>query len=1349
MSTQVFGIEITLQDNTSPVSADSAIGLFNVNSTLSASISAGASNIPLTDGTDFSIGDQVTVSDDNYSESGVIESITPDGATITLIQSTQYSYNTIDNARVDANSRFRWLQNQIDGVSNWNASMLVAGGIDPWSREIDLSEGGNVEFPGTGGIRVHNTSKFQSTIAGKGIYLNGLECSIYEFVNTTKYRRWRAITDNPGWNAREYTIPLKGYASKHNANILTLITKGSYPQADSSLIGKAVPATFGIHRPRDDEYGNRAYAGYAKFVRTGNEVWTFEVTANRQTVNESLGLTIETTNPEAYNRKHFPVIDCHPGATLDGNGDDGKVLPVMSYLYEDVSGSVNVKVEDATNNAHLRFRAGACRIINDSGSQDNTIVSVDHSPTDYTLLVMADNVTMDDADNARVEQHPVVLYNRFDSGDRFVVDDAVLLRDDDNTEVSTIEAVDGTSLTLSTYIDNTYQEANHARLDFQSSLTPHRYTIKLAGSADDIQLRQSGVLLTSGSYQLTYFQDKFVKVIDGIGDTKYRKIEDAYMNGATPHALDLYLDSTLESPLYGKVNATGVDNTWIRIDNISQDYTADTWPCSKFIDADGNELQSGDGLELYSHDSKRTAKVTTENTDADVLEKPSQYIRLPQYAYEDYGGGLYNRVSIVAKLFKNDTDQLDSFLILPFTRAMPPDASILGDTWTSDLFNTSKGNLVLVRTGYQGIYTSTSSGGAVAGASNPDEASWKLVLFDKQSGTYDTIGNFQYNHTFVFTMAGAVELFPPKFPADFDFDAVYFGIKATFTGQYALERGFPVLYWRRFIGGTQSGGVIFDPTSSSDYTTWTHGGLVYTMDTLPDFYYLNSVDTRNKNFFFGQSGIGDGSARWLTGYESLELEGITDEEKYRSIDRFLFAFINGAHNQAPDPPYPYTEIYEAALIFRRTVNIKDAIYAPIKGRIVRSTWDDRKQYLDLLRNPGDMLESVCRLQAWAECSMLPTGGWGKQYARGARINSARGLLASDALTGASYVTVSEDVINSISRFRVNQSVVIKDNYHSEYNVITSIDTTLNRLTLENALSNDYFTLDSAAVYGEGSFTADDFVAWSRGVDCAAQFVNYDDGWTEKIKRSLCRDFMLASWTDKDGYECVARIVKGSTSPLDALTLADIVNYQDIRIIEPPVDRVYPEPYVRYAIDYATGERQQAVRITRPYEAVYSSDYVEGWGGYTAEEYWGRCKTLWEYVRISGEPPANMTDMTWAQGTFAPSIARRRMMELIDWQYNPTITFNCHYNRVRTWELAHRFTIQLPHQTNDVAYECILTSINIDPNPPHVCTLGAIIMKESIPTAYLIYDTYTQYGNNSDWVDTTTEYGNTQDKVDNT
>ena len=264
---------------------------------------------------------------------------------------------------------------------------------------------------------------------------------------------------------------------------------------------------------------------------------------------------------------------------------------------------------------------------------------------------------------------------------------------------------------------------------------------------------------------------------------------------------------------------------------------------------------------------------------------------------------------------------------------------------------------------------------------------------------------------------------------------------------------------------------------------------------------------------------------------------------------------------------------------------------------------------------------------------------------------------------------------------------------------------------------------------------------------SGQIQNYESSYSDKIKMSICRDFFLGSWVNKDGYECIRNLLS-ETAPTDTITLADITDRTKIKFTERSPAEIYPEPIVRYKKNFASGEYEGLLRVANSGAISYVSGYVEGVPNEgTAEGIWNSCNTMWQRSKEINQPPKDLTDKTWFNNpNTADSLARQYLENWIQWMSRDTVSFPAHFNTVGDWEETHPFYLNLPHQTNSVTIKCILTKITIDPNAPYECTVEAIVDGD-IPESFFIKDTWVNFGDDRDWKNTFTIQGGDDDIKD--
>ena len=847
-----------------------------------------------------------------------------------------------------------------------------------------------------------------------------------------------------------------------------------------------------------------------------------------------------------------------------------------------------------------------------------------------------------------------------------------------------------------------------------------------------------GLSLGGGSASYPSWVGWYLKSSEGQSNGAYRAIVSATISSlvAKIQVADYFTDVP-----EGDATAKDDNQTWIQIEDINRSYAVESEPCFAYTDKDGTALTTG--LELYSYTSDESVSVSGAQEIVRIVATIESFRRLPQFAYKDSGNALKNQIDIDVSLFENDVDTLNSFILLPvenFTEYTESTLENLNASGSDTYENYER----IVTDGYY-FKNSVQRKGTISIAKG-DPA----LVIDKDPDTMYTVDIVQETTAqligvSVYDQIYAVKFDLPEIPDNFEFDSVYIAIDMNSQVYDSTPDNYTdlILRYRRFLGYAEdivvtAEGAMYDDVLTSGDRSYSAFGVV---NSMPDFYYPD-VSEGSKGFYVNSDISSDTNE--FTGYTRFQLSGVSTVDQYRAVHECILAMYEKyTANVSTYYGKWRMDIKQIAVMFKKKASIKDAIFLPFKGRIFNDTWEGRKTAASMVESPIDIYEDVCRRQNWGDVSASPAAGWGKGIAPNARINIARSLLSGNAASGQADVAIVD-----ASRFHANQLVTVKDDTSSEAIRILSISG--NTLTMGANLTNAYTTAANAVCWADGCFDADDLTAWAVTLRPARQLLELEDGWTDELKASLTRDFMLVGWVNKWGEECVKRIIKEETSPTDTITLADITDRMRIRIDEPNPDDIYPEPFVMYARNPETREYQKSIRFTNVDATSYDSSYVEGWLvglGASAEEYWKRCGVLWNYIHEVGKPSSDFTDIEWGDGYYGRDVGWNSITEKIDWAYNPVISFPAHYNKVGKWEEGHEFIVQLPHQTNDVNIECRLVQIAIEPNEPYECSVSAIMLSATIPADFNIQDSTTYTGGDRDWIDTTTTYGNDQDKID--
>lgn len=444
--------------------------------------------------------------------------------------------------------------------------------------------------------------------------------------------------------------------------------------------------------------------------------------------------------------------------------------------------------------------------------------------------------------------------------------------------------------------------------------------------------------------------------------------------GGDSSTIDVTMADYFKDSLLGNVDATLADNSWIQIEDIERDYEADVWKCKDYIDSEGNILTQG--LELYAYDSEKTVTVSGAAETVPLQEKPVEFKRLPEYAYDDAGTGNKNKITIDVKLFDDDIDQMNAFLILPVRNLQ-----FLSD---STLTNWSLGQFyVKIQDGIfkQALDTSPST---IVKPANLNS------LIDKDK---TTSGNFQYVHSTILKstfrrIVTAILFNLPEYPVNFSFDSVYLLIfgKFDYTSGGLNHGNFENilnLEWRRFIGSHTS--IISHSYQLSSIVTDED-----IADCTADFYYLSDPNSKNKFFYYSVL-----NAALATGFANFEITGINTKELYESLTDIVLLVNQYFLALQATSLTTNVKIYELACAFRKSVSIKEAIFSPLRGRIFDDTWNSRKTAANMMESAIDQFEHICRLQNWSETG--DSVEFGKEYSPSALIKIGTAAGGFDSL----------------------------------------------------------------------------------------------------------------------------------------------------------------------------------------------------------------------------------------------------------------------------------------------------------------------------------------------------------------
>lgn len=713
---------------------------------------------------------------------------------------------------------------------------------------------------------------------------------------------------------------------------------------------------------------------------------------------------------------------------------------------------------------------------------------------------------------------------------------------------------------------------------------------------------------------------KIIKDATSSNEGTYRRISRliCYLNQD-----GIWIDT--ESYLPNDITVSVNTPAWVSIVRIRDKRKFDSWPCKTPLLVSGGAATYG--LDLYAYDDESTVRVDELETPSAVLRKDDAFRNIPSFVFVDDNSGNNNTVETNADFYQKDVDKINGFLVKPPSDVSWIDADTLADWWITDDDTIDLSSYVRVE---DGIYRT-----AIIDYARSQPYPFSNCMDADETTRFESVmtAGGEKTHNFIH----AIKVRIPEINTDFKFDDIYLGINMyaginTFTSDKSA--GQLHIRGRRFRG---------DPFSILDISEGQATGRVQaTIQNLPDFYF-NNADQHN--YYFYRESV---SSSLITGYVKLPFDGFNTLESFRSIYEVAILWQHSDKFSTVCDVDLQLYIYDIAFIFKQSRSLKK-LFMPLQGRIFNDTWGGRKTSSDLIESTPDVIEHVCRLKNWSECSPVPSNGWGKAYADKVRIRTS----------------------------------------------------------------------------GDGGFDS----VYNSVFKVAGQVKDLRETQANKLIDRLCREFGLLSYVDADGNECLRVLNTQVTSPSDTITLSNILDRSQIGISEIDPENIFSEPIVRYNKNQATNSFESTIKITRVDAAAYDSSYVEGISGSTAAQYyWEKCKELAKKSRNIETPPDDLTNLHFVAGVDAANAAIAYLENWINWMQSPRIRFSVHYNLVNNWELGKRFNLQLPHQTNNDTYECILYGIEINPNPPYDVMIEAIMLRSTLDE-FLIQKTFNESATN--------------------
>ena len=703
----------------------------------------------------------------------------------------------------------------------------------------------------------------------------------------------------------------------------------------------------------------------------------------------------------------------------------------------------------------------------------------------------------------------------------------------------------------------------------------------------------------SGAGIVYYSTDNvYVKIVDGTGSNQIRKINVLF---TVNYDLVFKVDDFFETELND--DGTGEGRSWVQFIKINRVYDVDHFPCKGFCDY--NSLLLDNGAEIYTF------------TDEDGIQ------RIAPYGYDFVNTGRpKNRVGINPIMYdQGDLDTQNSFLILPVEnfRAANDDGEANLGVWNSD----SEGwwdSVIPYSINYPSLYTDD-----IDDLDRVTISNWNLSNLSNVSDKDKSSSATSYYEADVHAGGGVfykVFYFDlPALPPGFTFETCYLCIK--FTSQCGdVGYGSPKVRLRRFKY----------TVNISNFGVDENDDTLININDVPDFYCVDTSETNNQQFF---QVVDDTYNK--TGYTNSVFElDISSREEYETLlqGSLIFDRVYLVQSEPPGQQWTdVTEIYEIAIMFKKSSDIKENIFSSVQGRIFSYTWQGRKTASNLMTKPNDILEHICRLQNYSDVEDVPAySGWGLQY-------------ANEPLIGV----------------------------------------------------NDW-----------GSFDDPDLLT-ARDYDLAGQIYEFDDGYTDKIKKKICREIVLANWQDRNDYERVIALPDTKLDPVHTIQMSDILDRTKIEVMEFPESKIICEPWVNYNKNPATKEYENSLRITNTSASTFTTSFASGFlNDSDAQLLWNGCHSLYLRSGKVNKPTKDQTDLQFANGDGAYTIAYNYLKKWVDWQFTDEIKLPVHYNLAASWEECTPINLLFSHQTNNISRSALIESTSVNPNPPYDILLRAVM-----------------------------------------
>jgi hypothetical protein len=387
------------------------------------------------------------------------------------------------------------------------------------------------------------------------------------------------------------------------------------------------------------------------------------------------------------------------------------------------------------------------------------------------------------------------------------------------------------------------------------------------------------------------FIGKYIVIKEGEGEIvgSYRKITNVVFHelydygtgvdifiemGAT-----LFLQDYLPKNVIGNYDATLEYNTWLSIYDVEMIFQIDALPSLLFYDS-----RSGVVLNLKT----------------EVYGKDSNQIIRPLLTYGCETNVEGDKLEVNPRFFDGEVNSVSSIHVIPCAGIEPLET----DADTLEVFGFSN-ECTQVYVSSEKILGFFAVGNTLFG--QIDDNTGSANVNDRTSTTY-----YQYLASVggnpIYQMYIAFKVLRPEIPEKIKFDKVYLGVKLSCKSSLADASVSRFIVKRR--------GYINRVYECVNNNVVNYNETVL-IDNVPDFHYIDSVSTGNKNFY-----MNDNLSQLQTGYKLIDLN-ISGREEYENIEELaIFFYMNGSiYGAAVD-----IKMYEIGFIFENNINISSEVY---------------------------------------------------------------------------------------------------------------------------------------------------------------------------------------------------------------------------------------------------------------------------------------------------------------------------------------------------------------------------------------------------------------------------------------